>query len=107
LALAISTGAEDHDFVNKKLLAETAISVALRAKDAAKTCRNVGAGGREYWIPSQDCKVLAGSILLGVPLQLAGQYFAHKNEHHRLERIAGYSWLGNLAGVLVTRGNGR
>jgi hypothetical protein len=105
--LSIGALAEDHEFVNKKLIAETALSVALRAKDVVKTCRNVDAGGREVWMPTQNCKLVGASIAVGIPLQLAGQYFAHKKEHHRIERIAGYSWLGNLAGLLYTRSQGR
>jgi hypothetical protein len=67
-----------------------------------KTCQSVNRGGHEDWIPSQNCKVLATSITIGVPLQLAAQYLSHRREHHRLERVIGYASLGNVAGQIYS-----
>jgi hypothetical protein len=106
LLAAVSACAQDH-FLTKEVIFTTAASIAARTKDAVKTCHNVNNGGREYWIPTQNCKVLATSISLGIPLQLAGQYFAYRHGLKKTERIFGYSWFGNVAGVVTMRLNGR
>jgi hypothetical protein len=108
LALMLVGAAQAQDrFFTKEVLFTTAASIAARSKDAVKTCHNVNNGGREYWIPTQNCKVLATSISLGIPIQLAGQYFAYKHGFRKTERVMGYSWLGNVAGIVTMRINGR
>jgi hypothetical protein len=77
-----------HKFWDSRQKITFALTSGIRAADIAVTCRAISNRGSEHWLPVKSCGGVAAWIAAGQFGQVSFQYWLHKTNHHRLERIA-------------------
>jgi hypothetical protein len=60
---------------------------SLASFDMAQSCHNIRTGGREDFLPTQNCAAIVGFIAAGEAGALGLSVLLHKTGHHKLERI--------------------
>jgi hypothetical protein len=88
--------------LNREFKLGFAANVALRAGDAAQTCLALHDAGREYWMPSQNCAVDAGLILLGIPAQYVAVRLAERMGHPKLARAILWAFPAGSAAAIAS-----
>jgi hypothetical protein len=63
-------------------------NLAVSTLDAVGTCRTLGTGGHEIWLPTQHCAPASLLIYGGFAFDVSLAYIFHRTGHHKLERIA-------------------
>ena len=77
---------------SKENVTAFAVNAGLRTADAALTCRNLNAGGREYEAPMQTCAGNAAFQLAMIPAQIGAVKLLQHYHHYKLARIAAWGF---------------
>ena len=76
---------------------------AIRATDAAITCRTITGGGSERWLPTRSCAATSAWIMGGQATSTLAQWLAWRSGHRKLSRMLGWVTVApNIAGIAYT-----
>ena len=80
-----------HRFFDRNNLIGFSAMFGVSALDHRSTCRDLRAGGRERWLPTQSCATIGFVLYSGSSGAVGLSYWLHRRGHHRLER-----WLPRI-----------
>jgi hypothetical protein len=99
----LAAAQETHKFWDAQNTVSFAVTAGIRAVDIVESCRTIGQGAREAWLPVKSCGGVAAWIAGGQVTQTGFQFWMHKAGHHRLERLV--PWVAvapNMAAIGFT-----
>lgn len=97
----------EHRFYDRPAKIELALAASASAFDNVQTCRVLGIGGREHFLPTQSCAGVTAFLTADVIAQEVLAYALHRSHHHKLERIVRFITLGsNVTGIIQSKQRG-
>jgi hypothetical protein len=80
---------------------------SLASFDMAQSCHNVRSGGREDFLPTQNCAAIVGMVAAGEVGAIGVSMLLHKTGHHKLERIPMLLMIqADTRGIIYSRNHG-
>lgn len=96
-----------HKFYDRPAKLELVAWSMVGGADLAQTCRFLGRGGREDWMPVQSCVGMVGLAVGAIAVVELASWALHRHGHHRLERVPRLVGIGsNALGLGTSIGKG-